>query len=83
MAVQIFKTLDNGEIICEYVPPSRLQANLKSGWRLTREPESSEDDIIDEDELRAMAKEAGIKNAGNMKIETLREKLSEMLETEE
>ena len=78
MAVELYRPgtthIRNGitceaEIFNEYSFTSLLDA----GWFLTPE----EINETEEEKLRAMAKEKGIRNWHNMKIENLREKLND------
>lgn len=98
MATILYKTNESGDIEEIRVPAHRLQATLSVGWRLTRDevlteepeveepevntPSASDSDTLTDDEVREMAREADIKYISNKSIDTLKDELASLLQSE-
>ena len=83
MSVWVFKKDGEGEITKALIPPERLQQHLEAGYVVDlndvkpsfQEADTNNTGLLSDAEVRAAAKKAGIKNAGNKKIETLKKEL--------
>jgi hypothetical protein len=98
MSVILYRPLDGGDIQKELFDPDMLHPMLSAGWYLSpndfpvaEEIESPEEDVLEgikyEDmenhEIRALAKEAGIENHDDAWIKTLIKKLRALDGSEE
>lgn len=83
MATILYRRGEDGELETNKVEAQYVAAELAAGWKLTDEtapgnPEPESEVVSDDEELaqlREQAKEAGIKNAGKMGAERLKEEL--------
>lgn len=89
MSVVLYKPKDDGTVETGYFPPEILHSTLQAGWFLEKdcigaieEPIEMEADTplledMSNEEIRELAKEAGIENHEDARIKTLIRKLRE------
>ena len=81
MAVWVYKANESGEVESELIAAQHLDAQLQGGWTVNEsgkteeaEEEKSIDDLSNED-IRALAMEAGIESYETKRIDTLKKEL--------